>query len=44
MGKGSRGKKGDYNTVLVLLIFHENQVSLIKAETPPAQELSRGLT
>lgn len=26
-GKGSRGKRGDYNTVLVLLIFHENQVS-----------------
>lgn len=42
-GKGSRGKRGDYNTVLVLLIFHENQVSLIKGRDTSSSGTVQGL-
>lgn len=42
-GKGDRGKRGDYNTVLVLLIFHENQVSLIKGRDTSNTGTVRGL-
>lgn len=43
MERGGRGKRGDYNTVLVLLIFHENQVSLIKGRDTSNSGTVRGL-
>ena len=42
-GKGGRRKRGNYNTVLVLLIFHENQVSLVKGRDTSNSGTVQGL-